>query len=462
MEELFKAFSQVEAESNRRYSGTGLGLVISKNLVKLMGGDITLESQSGQGSRFYIHLPFAVTVDEDSQAVAEHPRCDALIYASRSLLLQEVQSLYDRAGVSTQANVFDPGRPVAMIIQDIKQNQGFLNLVVIDVRHCPFDLQELCNLDFPADIRLIIMHYDLSMVVDKRVIERFEFISVITTSSELNKLIFHPELKQTQPESTTPQLLDEKSKQVLLVDDNEINLMLGCELIQLWGHYADTARHAEEALQYFRSKEYDLIILDIQMPGLDGIDLMKILREEKPDISSPIVALTANIMHGEGKRLIDLGFDFYLNKPIDEEKLQAILRGDLIEPETGHEPDKIDSTDRSVDIEESLSLCANNKSLLYQIFEILLREVPDYRNQLDNALKQSDNSRIALIIHKIHGVTCYAGLPVIREQVLEIQQVLSKNPEEDVKSQVQQIVKELHEIEKRVEEFMRDVTIDAD
>lgn len=456
--ELFKAFSQVDAASNRRYSGTGLGLVISKNLVNLMGGDISLESQPGQGSKFSIHLPFPVLVKHDPQPALENPGHHALIYASRSICLQEIQSLFDRAGVSTQANIIDMEKPIAMIMQDIKQNLEFSDLVVIDFRHCPFELHELYDQNIPATLRVIIMHYDLSLIADRQVIERFEFISLITTSSELNKLIFYPELNETQPEPAVPQPLDEKSKQILLVDDNEINLALGCELIQLWGHYVDTARHAEEALQCFRSKEYDLIILDIQMPQIDGIDLMKMMREEKPDAGSPIVALTANIMHGEGKRLIDQGFDFSLDKPIDEDKLKTILQGNLVKPESVYEADNTDAGDNSVDVEGSLSLCADNASLLNQIFEILLREIPGYRNQLNGAQEQSDNSRIALIIHKIQGVTCYVSLPVIREQALEIQRVLSKNPDQDVKSRIQDIIKELHEIEKRVEEFLRDAT----
>ena len=452
--ELFKAFSQVETESNRRYSGTGLGLVICKNLVKLMGGDITLSSQYGQGSQFSIHLPFSVPANHDLQAASQEPRRNALLYAFESICLQEIQSLYDRAGVSTQANIIDSERPIDLIIQDVRQNREFFDIIVIDLRHCTFDLREFSELKILADLRVIIMHYDSSLISDEDIIERFEFISVITTSSQLNKLIFHPQLSQIQPGALVPKAIDENSKQVLLVDDNKINLTLGCELIRLWGHQADAAGHAQEAMQYYRGKEYDLIILDIQMPDIDGKDLLKMMREEKPEDSSPIVALTANIFHEEARKLIELGFDFYLNKPIDEEKLKAILDGDSTGPEGDYGPAKADGIDqrgKSVDIEESLLLCANNQSLLYQI--------PDYRTQLNRALEKSDNTRISLIVHKIHGVTCYASLPAIRTLVIEIQQVLSKNPDQDVTNLIQDIIKELHEIEKRVEEYMNITTV---
>lgn len=463
--ELFKAFSQVEAESNRRYTGTGLGLVISKNLVNLMGGDITLKSQSGKGSKFSIHLPFSIPGNHDLEPALEPSQENALIYAFNPICLQELQSLYDRAGVSTQANIIDTVNPVDQVMQGIKQNRAFFDFIVIDLRHCTFDLRELYNQEIPADLRVIIMHYDSSLIADEQIIERFEFISVITTSSELKKLIVDPQLNRIQPGPAIPQCVDEKSKQVLLVDDNDINLTLGCELIRLWGHRTDAASHAQEALQYYRTKEYDLIILDIQMPEIDGEDLLKMMREEKPDHASPIVALTANMMPGEGKRLIELGFDYYLKKPIDDLKLKAILDGNPIGAENDNDPVKPDSIaliDKSVDLEGSLSLCADNASLLYQIFEILLREIPDYRTQLNKARQQSDNRRIALIIHKIHGVTCYASLPVIRKQVLEIQQVLSKNPNREVTGEIQEIVKELHEIEKSVEEYMRNATVVAD
>ena len=235
----------------------------------------------------------------------------------------------------------------------------------------------------------------------------------------------------------------------MLVDDNQINLKLGGELIRLWGHQATETQHAQEALTQFRKHNFDLIILDIQMPDIDGVDLLKMMREDKPDNRTPVVALTANIMHDEAERLIGLGFDYYLSKPIDEEKLKAILDGNgpkidrsLSEPSSPGEISKLPS----IDLEKSLLLTANNESLLKQILGILLQEIPVYQKQLGEALKQSDRHRISMIVHKIHGVTCYASLPKIRQQVIDLQQFMSQNPDQKIDEQIRAIIEELRHI----------------
>ncbi len=457
-QELFKAFSQVESESNRRYSGTGLGLVISKNLVNLMGGDISLSSQYGQGSRFSIQIPFSIQVNQDQSFTPQKTSLNALLFASRSICLQEIQSLYDRAEITTQANLIDTERPIDLATQVIQQNIEFVDIVVIDLRHCTFSPGELLDQEILSSLRVIVMHYDPSLILDTDIVESFEFISVITTSSQLRNLIYHPEMKSSQPEVTEQHLSNKKVKQVLLVDDNTINLTLGCELVRFWGHEVVAAGHAQEAMQYYRNAKFDLIILDIQMPDIDGKDLLKMMRKEKPEDRTPIVALTANIMHDEARKLIELGFDYYLSKPIDEEKLKAILQGRAPDVDNGKKitlQSRNEPVEVSVDLDKSLSLCANNSSLLKQIFEILLREIPVYQKQLESSRDLSDNNKASLVIHKIHGVTCYASLPKIRQQVVDIQQFISKNPSEDIDTRIQAIIEELSEIKNTVELYMQ-------
>ena len=461
-QELFKAFSQVESESNRRYSGTGLGLVISKNLINLMGGDILLSSQLGEGSRFSIQVPFTVPMVHVQESIEEEAPLNALLFASRTICLQEIQSLYDRAGVATQANLIDTEMPLDMVKQIIHQGVEFIDMIVIDLRHHTLNLTELFEQETLSDLRVIVMHYDQSLILDAAVAETFEFISVITTSTQLHDLIYHAEKYNAPSELAEQHHISVKPKHVLLVDDNKINLILGCELIRLWGHEAVPAGHAQEAMQLYREADYDLIILDIQMPNIDGKDLLKMMRDEKPEDRTPIVALTANIMHDEARKLIEHGFNYYLSKPIDEDKLKAILEGNSTTVEIGKDlPQQInpEQVTESVNLDKSLSLCANNDLLLKQIFELLLREIPVYRKQLENALELSDNSKASMTIHKIHGVTCYASLPKIRKLVVDIQQIISKGSNEEITTCIQAIVEELNEIENTVELYLKTTSI---
>ena len=209
------------------------------------------------------------------------------------------------------------------------------------------------------------------------------------------------------------------------------------------------AKDAHEAMIYYRQQTFDLIILDIQMPDIDGTELLAMMREEKPDDKTPVTALTANILYEEAERLINFGFDFYLSKPIDKVKLKAILDG------TGVQKDTIDIADepvdgtvglKTLDLEISLRLSASNMPLLHQTLEILLREIPIHQNQLVEALAESDYAKISMIIHKIHGITCYASLPKIQHQVRNIQRLMSTNIVESIDDPVREIIDELEKI----------------
>jgi len=195
-------------------------------------------------------------------------------------------------------------------------------------------------------------------------------------------------------------------KRVLLVDDNQVNLKLASELIRIWGHEVTEAEHGSQALEIFLAEDFDLIILDIQMPDIDGVSLLQMMREQKPENQTPAVALTANVLNDEADRLLELGFVYFLGKPIDEDKFRSLLGGN---PQRRISSDKRpegseSNENRAVDYAKSLTLSADNESLLKQIFEIIQRDIPDQQQQLDKALKQQDHDKLAAIAHKLHGV----------------------------------------------------------
>ena len=459
-QDLFTAFSQVESAANRRYTGTGLGLVISKNLVNLMGGEITMQSVYGQGSTFSIHLPFSIPFSHKFEGDGEALELTALIFASQQTCLQEIQSLFDRAGVATEGVLIEATQTPDQIRENIQQSLKFVEVIVFDLRHMSQDLNEIVDDQLVADHRLIVMQYDQSMVPELR-LHHYEFVSNITTSSNLKSLLkTRPQKYHPQQSIRSPATLHDNSKKILLVDDNQINLKLGAELVRLWGHHATEANHAHAAFALYLQQSFDLIILDIQMPDIDGTELLKMMRDEKPEDKTPVVALTANILNEEAERLLSKGFDFYLSKPIDEEKFKAILDGTQIHNDSDDSPSRVETgieydTLKSIDAEKSLVLSANNESLLLQIFEILLREIPSHQMQLEKALKTSDVDKMMMVIHKIHGITCYASLPRIRQMILLVQQ-LSMADDKDIDDRIRSIISELGEIEKEAKKLVQE------
>ena len=246
-------------------------------------------------------------------------------------------------------------------------------------------------------------------------------------------------------------------KRVLLVDDNQVNLKLASELIRLWGHEVTPVDHGTKALEIFDRQRFDLIILDIQMPDIDGVSLLHMMRKHKPADQTPMVALTANVLNDEAGRLIELGFDYFLGKPIDENKFRGLLGSNTLRQQaTVASDDKpVKELDCSVDYARSLALSADNESLLKQIFEILQRDIPDQQIQLASALAQLDHDRLGAIAHKLHGVTCYASLPRLRHKVLGFQQRLARDSNTPLDQSVQELSDELEAIKQEVDRYLQ-------
>ena len=305
------------------------------------------------------------------------------------------------------------------------------------------------------------MHYDPGMVPEL-VNENYEFISNITTSVYLRKLLTRGAIKADRQQPLLATAAQPPStKKVLIVDDNQINLKLAAEFINLWGHQPTMALHAQAAIAYYKQQSFDIVILDIQMPDIDGTELLKMMREAKPEDNVTFVALTANVLPQESARLLNIGFDYYLSKPIDEDKFRAILDGGDLEPELLDEKNadiegrpKTD-TPKTIDLEKSLVLSANNESILLQMFKILLREIPTHQSQLASALEVLDREKISSIIHKIHGITCYASLPDLRQLVLSIQRLMTDQPDQSINDLVEEIIIELENVKKETEILLK-------
>ena len=424
---LFQAFSQAESSNNRRSAGTGLGLAISKKLATLMGGEINLDSTLDRGSKFVLRLPFRLARRNLSAEPVEADQLKALIFAADNICLMETRTLFDRAGVITECNLVDNNEGIEPVVECIQRNLAYIDLLVFDRRHLDIDLERIIDPELLRATRIILMDYDRGLEPLSK-LAGVEFVSIINTSQSISELITGKAGEQAQKKSNQPSGSVE-GKRILLVDDNQVNLKLASELIRLWGHQVVEADHGSTALEYYRQQPFDLIILDIQMPDIDGVSLLQMMREHSPDDRTPVVALTANVLNDEAGRLQELGFDYFLAKPIDEDRFRSLLDGNLQRHGSAwqlrqqHEAE----ADCTVDYAKSLSLSADNESLLRQIFEIIERDIPDQQQQLDNALRQQDPGKLAAILHKLHGVTCYASLPRLRRKVLEFQQQLARD-----------------------------------
>jgi two-component system sensor histidine kinase BarA len=452
---LFQAFSQVEDSATRHFTGTGLGLVISKNLATLMGGDIKMHSSPGEGSKFTLQLPFAYASKTEVEAPSEADIAKALIFGADNICLMEARTLFDRAGVSTESSLIDNSQGVEPVKQCIQRNLAYIDLLVFDLRHLDIDLAKVLDREIATAVRILLLHYDQNIELPA-LLQQAEFVSVINTSQTISQLLAG-DAPPTSAKDDFETRVATQVKRVLLVDDNQVNLKLASELIRLWGHEVTPVNHGSKALELFNNQSFDLIILDIQMPDIDGVSLLHLMRQQKPADRTPVVALTANVLNDEAGRLIELGFDYFLGKPIDEDKFRGLLGSNTQRRQaiSASENSSAKESDCSVDYARSLALAADNESLLKQIFELLQRDIPDQQIQLANALAQLDHDRLGAITHKLHGVTCYASLPRLRRKVLDFQQRLARDSNTPLDRSVQELSEELDVIKQEVDRYLQ-------
>ena len=330
---LFKAFSQVDSSTTRKYGGTGLGLVISERLVDLMGGQISVESTEGQGSSF----SFTVKCLAGTQS--------SRIYANRNLVGCE----------GKQILIIDDNKTNLTILKTQLENWGLSVLTALSGQEALFILNYNKNFDLvitdmqmpemsgvdlsrrikelAPDIPIIL----LSSIGDETKKKYSElFSSILTKPVKQQQLIkvIQSELKQIKEplksEQPSTKVLSEDFAvnhplEILIAEDNLINQKLILKILGKLGYSPDLANHGREALDRLAERNYDVILMDMQMPELDGLETTQIIRKSHHN-QPVIIALTANALSEDREKCFNAGMDDYLSKPINLEDLLKALK----------------------------------------------------------------------------------------------------------------------------------------
>jgi signal transduction histidine kinase/DNA-binding response OmpR family regulator/integral membrane sensor domain MASE1 len=339
---LFERFSQVDATTTRRYGGTGLGLAISKNLIRLMDGQLGFESKEGQGSTFTfdVRLPICpsppaglsesvplgqsrvLVVDDDVAEANEIAHClqrvgvrhqsvqtreDAISSLREAWLADDAydavfvpDSMPDSLLALRQAIARDPARRQAALILIRKQPPDPSSKAVPDLSD--MDLSDPNTIEAPLDAAKI-----------------FE-----TLARVLNR-------EQTAGIPAPQRLLRAEPSRLLIVEDNLINQKVLKKLMESLGYLVDVASNGREAVQSWRSETYAAILMDCQMPEMDGYEATRAIREaESGKTHIPIIAVTANAMVGDHENCLAAGMDAFISKPIKTEVLTKVLEDALL------------------------------------------------------------------------------------------------------------------------------------
>jgi len=347
---LFRPFQQVDASTTRRYGGTGLGLAISKRLAELMGGEMTVSSILSIGSIFRFTISIrACSTQEPSTDYEVLPFCRLVLVAKTgkypSLLKQQLEAW--GAAVVLVANPMATDVPIKNPVAAVLFDRDEHTLQLASQMHADRVWQSIPRilLDFgepltPTESALFASKASLFLKQDNPVLSTKSTKEAPLFTQHLLKPLKRNHLyaclreivglKNTAVKLTVPKeesvLAGKLPLRVLLAEDNHINQKVGLALLSRFGYRADVAANGLEALESVVRQRYDLVLLDIQMPEMDGVEAAQAIRKKLKDHCPRLVALTANAFTGAREQYLAQGFDDYLSKPLLPEALSKVLK----------------------------------------------------------------------------------------------------------------------------------------
>ncbi|MCD8547982.1 MAG: response regulator [Aeromonadaceae bacterium] len=442
---LFRPFSQLNESMDRRHGGTGLGLSICKYLVEKMDGRIGVSSQAGQGSCFYFELPFR-TDDASEPAPPLLPQ----LRGKRVLLVQDgvlgprlMQSMLQRLGLVVEhltepaevlARMTDGELPRCDLLLLAEQVNGVPGHTLLrQIRACPQGAW------LPVVMLVSISGRESLLKEAERLAIRHFLLKPVNLSVLLDvlqeALCDMRAMRQDAPAPTQgPQL---QGQRILVVDDNAINRQIVEELLQGEGASLLSAGGGEEALRLLAEQPVDLVLMDVQMPGMDGLTATRLLRER--GFAAPIIAMTAHAMAEDRLICLDAGMNDHLAKPFEPEQLNRLLQRWLpqSQPQTSVGAESLDASSaqdwfeqpaalaalRSVGVDPKLGLrrVGQRRHLYRRVVERFIQEEAGLAEQLRFLARQQRRDALQQRLHNLKSLAGYLGADGLQSRSAELE-----------------------------------------
>lgn len=459
--QLFNPFTQADTSTTRKYGGTGLGLTISRQLVTLMGGEIRVESKLGEGSTFICELPLVAT-GRDTHQIKD---MRSILHGVGVLLLGDAGSLYPILK-SFGVRVLAQEAAVQTINWDqFEHDAGCADLDLILVMD-PQGQLEHDALDNALEETRKHLESDTPVVLITTRVESWQeaplpdtgsvhYVSELITPSSIfdalvNVLSLENQLDLHTTGAAALQLIpDLKQAHILLVEDNEINTEVARGMLHALGASVTCAEHGQEALELLKQHRFDLVLMDVQMPVMDGYTATREIRAIPELCDLPVIALTANAMTGDAEKSLAAGMNDHLSKPIDPKALQETLSKWLVSDATKTQlAPSTDAVQRvsdagrypGLDTVTGLQRLSGNQATYLQLLKQLVESHQERSVQMQELLQHGAYVELAAAAHSIKG----AAANLSATTVAQLAQQLEKKCCDPVdQQQLQELVDQL-------------------
>jgi len=446
-QKLFDKFSQADNSTTRKYGGTGLGLSICKRLTELMGGEIGIDSEAGQGATFWFTLPL-LRAEKTDEVVIYHTDIKnekVLIIDDNQTNLELMHQLHKIWNIPH--TLVDSAKAALEELSHASQESSPYSIAILDMHMPEMDGLQLCKKiqEIPqlAQTKLI-MASSQAQRGDALKMKAAGFQGYITKpiqqSELLDVLLMISGLKESTPglitRHTTKKQVQFKAH-VLVVEDNTTNQLVIEGLLSTLGITVDLANNGQEAIAALQSaNNHDLVFMDCQMPVLDGYQATAKIRAEQTGIINnaiPIIAMTANAMAGDEQKCLDSGMDDYLTKPIEPEKVISMLKKwlpskEYIENKPANKNDKTITAQESTidehvifDYDDMAKRLMNDSELIKSVAEIFCQEIVEQIDELKICIKDNNVVKAAAIMHQIKGASANVGGKALSALALEME-----------------------------------------
>ncbi|MHB9025349.1 MAG: CHASE domain-containing hybrid sensor histidine kinase/response regulator [Armatimonadota bacterium] len=447
---LFQAFTQADGSTTRRYGGTGLGLAISRQLTELMGGTISVVSQPGKGSAFTVQLPFAIAENQnvfDLLVPAPDLRNKRVLVVDDNTTAREIiQRFLEFMTFRTVA--VSSGEEALETLRREDQKATPFDIVLLDWRMPVMDGIETARR---------IMHENLSVAPKVLMVTAYARDEIIQQAKDVGFNGFlvkpvHPSLlfdaimqafgcaarARECNAVLAEQHLQFGGATVLLVEDHEINQQVACELLEKVGLCVRIANNGQEAVDLVRTATFDLVLMDIQMPVMDGLTATREIRAlDQPGVAAlPIIAMTAHAMGSDREKCLDAGMNDHVTKPVDPTELYAVLRrwlpavlidnrlqqtaGEAQPPTAAFLPSDIPG----VDIEVGLRRVNGNRELYVSLLRKFVVVLADTAEHFTDELRDKRSEEASHRVHSIKGVAGNLGATDLQSAAAKLEDAL--------------------------------------